>query len=54
MVPVMEPSVIAMRNRLLCPRTEKLLSLLKRAKAMSMVGNDTASERLPAILMSVP
>ena len=31
-VPVMEPKVILMRKRLLCPRTGKLLSLLKRAK----------------------
>lgn len=49
-----EPSVIVMRKGLLCPSTAKLLSRLKRANATSMVSSDTARERLPAILMSVP
>ncbi|MBB4273643.1 hypothetical protein GGE12_001397 [Rhizobium mongolense] len=53
-VPTIDPAAIVSRNRLLRPRTEKLWSLLYRVKPTSIVGRLTASDRLPASLMSAP
>ena len=51
-VPVMEPAAMTMTKVLFAAATVKLLSRLQRANATSMVGRETARERLPAILMS--
>ena len=53
-LPAIEPTAITSTKRRFSPRATKLRSRLYRMKPTSIVGKLTASDRLPASLMSAP